>query len=204
MSFEQRMEEEYIPPAPAFCQRVTPEEAKIQAQKFTKIGLENLYHDVVNKIDENRRKKEDDKEVAEYSKVMKQSKLLEQIEKFFECDEERQKAKFMNMLIENKRNAEKMANLESKIVDLENIVNELKDNEEHMNDVMSGYEEEENELKKKVAEQRIIIKERDLIISENMEMLKKKEIDNNRTKIFYRFIIFMQTIFFAYYLTNYI
>jgi len=134
---------------------------------------------------------------------MKQSKLLEQIDKFFECDEERQKAKFMNMLIENKRNAEKMANFESKILDLENIVNELKDNEEHMNDVMSGYEEGEIELKKKVAEQRIIIKERDLIISKNMVMLKKKEKDNNWTKIFYRLIIFMQTIFFSYFIMNY-
>ena len=55
-------DEEYIPPAPAFCQRISPEEAVLQAQKSTKTGLEKLYHDVVNKIDADRTKKEQQKE----------------------------------------------------------------------------------------------------------------------------------------------
>jgi len=203
MSFEERMDDEYIPPAPAFCQRITPDEDKIQTQKFTKMSLENLYHDVVNKIDDNRKKKEDEKEIAAYGKMIKQSKLLEQIDKFFECDEERQKAKFMQMLIDNNRNSERSINLENKIVDLEKIVNELKDNEEHLNDVMRGYEEEEMELKKRVCEQKIIIREKDRIIMDNMEEVRKRKIEIRNGKIFYRFIIFMQTILFAYFLMNY-
>lgn len=198
MSVEHQSDDEYIPEAPAFCERLTPEEAKIRSQKLTKMGLENLYHDVINKIDSNRKKKEEEKEVATYSKMMQQSKLLEQIEKFFECDEERQKAKFMNMLIDNNRSSEKLANLESKIVDMEAIINELKDNEEHMNDVMEGYEETEKDLKEKIRENKIAIEERNMKILNYEEEIRNRERVLNRNRIFYRFVIFFQTLAISY------
>ena len=183
-------EEEYIPPAPAFCQRITPEEAAIQVQKSTKFGLEQLYHDVVNKIDKDRENKEKEKEIANYAKILQQSKLVEAVQQFFECDEERQKAKFMNMLIDSNRNGDKVINLESQVKTLEEIVNELKDTEEHTTEVMKGYEEAEAEFKENIKNLKFKLEIEKQANENKKETIKKLEKELENQKRYSRFIMF--------------
>ena len=183
-------DEEYIPPAPAFCQRISPEEAILQAQKSTKTGLEKLYHDVVNKIDADRTKKEQQKEVANYSKILQQSKLLEAVQSFFECDEERQKAKFMNMLIDTNRNGDKVIYLENQVKSLEEVVNELKDNEEHTQEVMQGYEESEAEYKALIKKLKGELQTEKTTNQQNRAVIVKLENDLNSARQFTRIIVF--------------
>ena len=108
-------EDEYVAPAPSFCKRIRTDDLQSEVAKSTREGIEQLYEDVVDKLDTNKKDKKDAKEQAIYQKMIQQAKLVESIDEFFVCDEERQKAKFMNMLIENNRNVDKLAKCDEKI-----------------------------------------------------------------------------------------
>jgi len=183
--------EEDIPAAPAFCVRKTPEEAKIDSQKATKLGLEQLYHNVVDSL----KTKDSDKEVKDYSKMKQQSKLMEQIELFFECDEERQKAKFMNMLIDNNRNIEKISYLSEQMAQLEKLVNELKDTEEHLNEIIIGYDESESEYDEEILNLKNKIKDLEASIEYKVKVINRQSLKLRRQKFLltiHRLIIFLQ------------
>lgn len=183
--------EEDIPAAPAFCVRKTPEEAKIDSQKATKLGLEQLYHNVVDSL----KTKDSDKEVKNYSKMKQQSKLMEQIELFFECDEERQKAKFMNMLIDNNRNIEKISYLSEQMAQLEKLVNELKDTEEHLNEIIIGYDESESEYDEEILNLKNKIKDLEASIEYKVKVINRQSLKLRRQKFLltiHRLIIFLQ------------
>ena len=126
--------EEYIAPAPVFCKRLRTEDLQSEVAKSTREGIEQLYQDVIDKLDTNKKDKKDSKEMATYAKMIQQAKLVESIDDFFHCDEDRQKAKFMNMLIENNRNVDKLAKYEEKISSMEKTIEDLRENEEHTND----------------------------------------------------------------------
>jgi len=190
-------DEEYIPPAPAFCQRLTQEEAVLQAQKYTKTGLEQLYHNVINKIDKDRENKEKEKEIANYTKILQQSKLVDAVQQFFECDEERQKAKFMNMLIDNNRNGDKVINLEAQVKTLEGIVNELKDSEEHTSEVMQGYEEAEGEFKENIKNLKLKLEIEKQANETKTATIRKLEKELENQMRYSRFIMFTMFSMFA-------
>jgi len=142
--------EEYIAPAPSFCKRIRTEDLQSEVAKTTREGIEQLYEDVVDKLGSNKKDKQDAKEQAIYQKMIQQAKLVEAIDDFFHCDEDRQKAKFMNMLIENNRNIDRLAKCDEKIGAMEKTIEELRDKEDHLNDIIEGCKESEEDLKSKL------------------------------------------------------
>jgi hypothetical protein len=150
MSAHNSDNEEYIAPAPSFCKRIRTEDLQSEVAKSTREGIEQLYEDVIDKLDTNKKDKKDAKEQATYMKMIQQAKLVESIDEFFIADEERQKAKFMNMLIENNRNVDKLAKCDEKIGSLEKTIEELREKEDHLNDIIEGCKESEDDLKLKL------------------------------------------------------
>ena len=146
--------EEIIPSAPAFCKRIRTEDLQSEVAKSTREGIEELYQDVVDKLDTNKKDKKDSKEQATYMKMIQQAKLVESIDEFFIADEDRQKAKFMNMLIENNRNVDKLAKCDEKIGAMEKTIEELREKEDHLNDIIEGCKESEDDLKLKLKKYR--------------------------------------------------
>jgi hypothetical protein len=142
--------EEIIPSAPAFCKRIRTDDLQSEVAKSTREGLEQLYEDVVGKLDTNKKDKKDAKEQATYMKMIQQAKLVESIDEFFVCNEECQKAKFMNMLIDNNRNVDRLAKCDEKIGSLEKTIEELREKEDHLNDIIEGCKESEDDLKLKL------------------------------------------------------
>jgi predicted RNase H-like nuclease (RuvC/YqgF family) len=153
--------EEYIAPAPSFCKRIRTEDLPSEVAKSTREGLEQLYEDVVDKLGSGKKENRDSKEMATYTKMIQQAKLVEAIDDFFHCEEERQKAKFMNMLIETNRNVDKLAKYEEKISSMEKTIEDLRENEEHLNDVIDGYKDSEEDYKNKIKKfrDRVIVQE---------------------------------------------
>jgi len=207
-------DEEIIPPAPQFCKRIDPTSLQTESQKATKQGLELLYHDVVNKLEEERKAKGEAKEKMAYDRAVNESRLLNMVEEFFQCDEERQKAKFMNYLLENNRKQEKMVTLEDHINNLEMLTSELKENEEHMNEIMEGYEEAEKEMKKRINDLETeifennekIIKLQSQLLSKNESNVKYIQIINLRNRevqkwkrYFYLSVFLSTSVFVAFY-----
>ena len=146
--------EEIIPSAPSFCKRIRTEDLQSEVAKSTREGIEELYQDVVDKLGSNKKDKKDAKEQATYMKMIQQAKLVESIDEFFHCDEDHQKAKFMNMLIENNRNVDKLAKCDEKIGALEKTIEELREKEDHLNDIIEGCKESEDDLKLKLKKYR--------------------------------------------------
>jgi len=142
--------EEYIAPAPSFCKRIRTEDLQSEVAKTTREGIEQLYEDVIDKLDTNKKDKKDAKEQAIYQKMIQQAKLVEAIDEFFIADEDRQKAKFMNMLIENNRNIDRLAKCDEKIGAMEKTIEDLRDKEDHLNDIIEGCKESEEDLKSKL------------------------------------------------------
>jgi hypothetical protein len=166
--------EEIIPSAPAFCKRVRTDDLQSEVAKSTREGLEQLYEDVVGKLDTNKKDKKDAKEQATYMKMIQQAKLVESIDEFFHCDEDHQKAKFMNMLIENNRNVDKLAKCDEKIGAMEKTIEELRDKEDHLNDIIEGCKESEDDLKLKLKKYRDRVIIQDAAIFEMKRKIKTK------------------------------
>lgn len=168
--------EEFIPPAPAFCERHTIDEMEIESHSATKNCLEELYKDVVNKLEDKKKVDSDEKERKTYEKVLQQSKLIQMVTDFFECDEEKQKAKFMNYLIDNGRIQDQIQSLEDKLNELKNQNKDLIDEKEHLNNIIESYEENERELQLKVIE---LGKSLNLKLEKTIQLTKVIE-DKNR------------------------
>ena len=166
--------EEIIPSAPAFCKRVRTDDLQSEVAKSTREGLEQLYEDVVGKLDTNKKDKKDAKEQATYMKMIQQAKLVESIDEFFHCDEDHQKAKFMNMLIENNRNVDKLAKCDEKIGSMEKTIEELREREDHLNDILEGCKEGEEDLKLKLKKYRDRVIIQDAAIFEMKRKIKTK------------------------------
>ena len=167
-------EEEYIPLAPAFCKRVRTDDLQSEVAKSTREGIEQLYQDVIDKLDTNKKDKKDSKEMATYAKMINQAKLIDAIDEFFECDEDHQKAKFMNMLIENNRNVDKLAKCDEKIGAMEKTIEDLRENEEHLNDVIDGYKESEEDYKNRIKRFKDRVITQESIISTMKRKIKTK------------------------------
>jgi hypothetical protein len=174
MSAHNSDNEEIIPSAPAFCKRVRTEDLQSEMVKSTREGIEQLYEEVVDKLDTNKKEKQDAKEKATYTKMIQQAKLVESIDEFFHCDEDHQKAKFMNMLIENNRNVDKLAKCDEKIGSMEKTIEELRDKEDHLNDIIEGCKESEDDLKLKLKKYRDRNLFQETIIFEMKRKIKTK------------------------------
>ena len=185
MSAHNSDNEEYIPEAPAFCKRVRTEDLQSEVAKSTREGIEQLYQDVVDKLGSNKKDNQDAKEKATYTKMIQQAKLVEAIDDFFVCDEERQKAKFMNMLIDNNRNVDRLAKCDEKIGSLEKTIEELRDKEDHLNDIIEGCKESEEDLKSKLKKYR----DRNLI-QETIIFDMKRKIKTKNTYLLQIVLIF--------------
>jgi len=166
--------EEYIAPAPSFCKRIRTEDLQSEVAKSTREGIEQLYQDVVDKLGSNKKDKQDSKELATYNKMIQQAKLVEAIDDFFVCNEDHQKAKFMNMLIENNRNVDKLAKCDEKIGSLEKTIEELREKEDHLNDIIEGCKESEDDLKLKLKKYRDRNLFQETIIFEMKRKIKTK------------------------------
>jgi len=175
--------EEYIPEAPAFCKRVRTEDLQSEVSKSTREGIEQLYQDVVDKLDSNKKDKKDSKEMATYAKMINQAKLVDAIDEFFECDEEHQKAKFMNMLIETNRNVDKLSKYEEKISATEKTIEDLRENEEHLNEIIDGYKEDEEDYKNRIKKLKYRI-----LTQESLILAMKKKI-NTKNMYITQFVI---------------
>ena len=177
--------EEYIAPAPVFCKRLRTEDLQSEVAKSTREGIEQLYQDVIDKLDTNKKDKKDSKEMATYAKMIQQAKLVESIDDFFHCDEDRQKAKFMNMLIENNRNVDKLAKYEEKISSMEKTIEDLHENEEHTNDIIDGYKDSEEDYKNKIKK----LKDR-VIVQESCIIDMKRKIKTKNTYLVQIVLVF--------------
>ena len=177
--------EEYIAPAPVFCKRLRTEDLQSEVVKSTREGIEQLYQDVIDKLDTNKKDKKDSKEMATYAKMIQQAKLVESIDDFFHCDEDRQKAKFMNMLIENNRNVDKLAKYEEKISSMEKTIEDLHENEEHTNDIIDGYKDSEEDYKNKIKK----LKDR-VIVQESCIIDMKRKIKTKNTYLVQIVLVF--------------
>ena len=184
--------EEIIPSAPAFCKRIRTDDLQSEVAKSTREGIEQLYEDVVDRLDTNKKDKKDAKEQATYMKMIQQAKLVESIDEFFHCDEDHQKAKFMNMLIENNRNVDKLAKCDEKIGSMEKTIEELRDKEDHLNDIIEGCKESEEELKTKLK------KYRDRVIVQDAAIFEmKQKIQTKNTYILQILLVFAATFIFS-------
>ena len=184
--------EEIIPSAPAFCKRIRTDDLQSEVAKSTREGIEQLYEDVVDRLDTNKKDKKDAKEQATYMKMIQQAKLVESIDEFFHCDEDRQKAKFMNMLIENNRNVDKLAKCDEKIGSMEKTIEELRDKEDHLNDIIEGCKESEEDLKLKLK------KYRDRVIVQDAAIFEmKQKIQTKNTYILQILLVFAATFIFS-------
>ena len=184
--------EEIIPSAPSFCKRIRTEDLQSEVAKSTREGIEELYQDVVDKLGSNKKDKKDAKEQATYMKMIQQAKLVESIDEFFHCDEDHQKAKFMNMLIENNRNVDKLAKCDEKIGSMEKTIEELRDKEDHLNDIIEGCKESEEELKTKLK------KYRDRVIVQDAAIFEmKQKIQTKNTYILQILLVFAATFIFS-------
>ena len=177
--------EEIIPSAPAFCKRIRTDDLQSEVAKSTREGIEQLYQDVIDKLDTNKKDKKDSKEMATYAKMIQQAKLVESIDDFFHCDEDRQKAKFMNMLIENNRNVDKLAKYEEKISSMEKTIEDLHENEEHTNDIIDGYKDSEEDYKNKIKK----LKDR-VIVQESCIIDMKRKIKTKNTYLVQIVLVF--------------
>ena len=166
--------EEIIPSAPAFCKRIRTDDLQSEVAKSTREGIEQLYEDVIDKLGTNKKDKKDAKEQATYMKMIQQAKLVESIDEFFHCDEDHQKAKFMNMLIENNRNVDKLAKCDEKIGSMEKTIEELREKEDHLNDIIEGCKDGEEDLKAKVKKYRDRVIVQDVTIFEMKKKIKTK------------------------------
>ena len=192
MSAHNSDNEEIIPSAPAFCKRIRTEDLQSKVSKSTREGIEQLYQDVVDKLGTNKKDKQDAKEQATYMKMIQQAKLVESIDEFFIADEDRQKAKFMNMLIENNRNVDRLAKYEEKIGAMEKTIEELREKEDHLNDIIEGCKDSEEDLKTKLK------KYRDrTIIQENIINDLKKKIKTKNTYLVQILLVFAATLIFT-------
>lgn len=192
MSAHNSDNEEIIPSAPAFCKRIRTEDLQSEVAKSTREGIEQLYEDVIDKLGSNKKEKNEAKEMATYTKMIQQAKMVEAIDDFFLCDEERQKAKFMNMLIENNRNVDRLAKYEEKIGAMEKTIEELRDKEDHLNDVLEGCKECEEDYKTKLK------KYRDrTIIQENVIIDLKQKIKTKNTYLLQILLVFAATLIFT-------
>jgi seryl-tRNA synthetase len=99
---------------------------------------------------------------------------VESIDEFFHCDEDHQKAKFMNMLIENNRNVDKLAKCDEKIGSMEKTIEELREREDHLNDILEGCKEGEEDLKLKLKKYRDRVIIQDAAIFEMKRKIKTK------------------------------
>jgi predicted RNase H-like nuclease (RuvC/YqgF family) len=186
--------EEYIAPAPSFCKRIRTEDLQSEVAKTTREGIDQLYEDVVDKLGTNKKDKQDAKEQAIYQKMIQQAKLVEAIDDFFQCDEERQKAKFMNMLIENNRNVDRIAKCDEKIGAMEKTIEELRDKEDHLNDIIEGCKEGEQDLKSKLKKYR----DRNLI-QETIIIDMKRKIKTKNTYLLQIVLVFGACILYHFY-----
>jgi hypothetical protein len=185
MSAHNSDNEEIIPSAPSFCKRIRTEDLQSEVAKSTREGIEELYEQVVDKLGANKKDKQDAKEQATYMKMIQQAKLVEAIDDFFLCNEERQKAKFMNMLIENNRNVDRISKYEEKIGVMEKTIEELREKEDHLNDIIEGCKEGEEDLKAKVK------KYRDRVIVQDVTIFEmKKKIKNKNTYLLQIVLVF--------------
>ena len=184
--------EEIIPSAPAFCKRIRTDDLQSEVAKSTREGIEQLYEEVIDKLGTNKKDKKDSKEQATYMKMIQQAKLVESIDEFFHCDEERQKAKFMNMLIENNRNVDKLAKCDEKIGSMEKTIEELREKEDHLNDIIEGCKESEDDLKLKLK------KYRDRVIIQDAAIFEmKQKIQTKNTYILQILLVFAATFIFS-------
>ena len=174
MSAHNSDNEEIIPSAPAFCKRIRTDDLQSEVAKSTREGIEQLYEEVIDKLGSNKKDKQDAKEQATYLKMIQQAKLVEAIDDFFHCDEERQKAKFMNMLIENNRNVDRIAKCDEKIASMEKTIEELREKEDHLNDIIEGCKDGEEDLKAKVKKYRDRVIVQDVTIFEMKKKIKTK------------------------------
>ena len=184
--------EEIIPSAPAFCKRIRTDDLQSEVAKSTREGIEQLYEEVIDKLGTNKKDKKDAKEQATYMKMIQQAKLVESIDEFFHCDEDHQKAKFMNMLIENNRNVDKLAKCDEKIGSMEKTIEELREKEDHLNDIIEGCKESEDDLKLKLK------KYRDRVIVQDAAIFEmKQKIQTKNTYILQILLVFAATFIFS-------
>jgi predicted RNase H-like nuclease (RuvC/YqgF family) len=194
MSAHNSDNEEIIPSAPSFCKRIRTEDLQSEVAKSTREGIEELYQDVVDKLGSNKKEKQDAKEQAIYQKMIQQAKLVEAIDDFFHCDEERQKAKFMNMLIENNRNVDKLAKCDEKIGAMEKTIEELREKEDHLNDIIEGCKESEDDLKLKLK------KYKDRNITQEIAIFQmKRKIKTKNTYLLQIILVFGACILYHFY-----
>ena len=187
-------DDEYIPDAPVFCKRVRSEDLQSEVAKTTREGIEQLYIDVVDKLDTNKKEKQNMREKATYIKMINQSKLVDAIDQFFECDEDLQKAKFMNMVIETNRNSEKITQHEEKISSMEKTIEDLKENEEHLNELIDSYKEDQDEFKEKIKKLKYRI-----LTQESLITTMKKKISTKNMYITQFVIVIGSYIFYRFY-----
>jgi len=74
------------------------------------------------------------------------------------------------MLIENNRNVDKLAKCDEKIGAMEKTIEELREKEDHLNDIIEGCKESEDDLKSKLKKYR----DRNLIQEEVIFDMKRK------------------------------
>ena len=127
-------------------------------------------------------------------KMIQQAKLVESIDEFFVCNEECQKAKFMNMLIENNRNVDKLAKCDEKIGSLEKTIEELREKEDHLNDIIEGCKESEDDLKLKLK------KYKDRNITQEIAIFEmKRKIKTKNTYLLQIVLVFGACILYHFY-----
>jgi predicted RNase H-like nuclease (RuvC/YqgF family) len=194
MSAHNSENEEIIPSAPSFCKRIRTDDLQSEVAKSTREGIEQLYEDVIDRLGANKKDKQDAKEQATYMKMIQQAKLVESIDEFFVCDEERQKAKFMNMLIENNRNVDRITRYEEKIGAMEKTIEELREKEDHLNDVLEGCKECEEDYKTKLKKYRDRV-----IIQENIINDMKRKIKTKNTYLLQIILIFGAYVLYKFY-----
>lgn len=120
--------------------------------------------DIVRKLNEQKEMK------SQGGRKIKDSKFMKIVDDFFEGNEEIQKSKFMNYLLENTRRNEKMLTLEEHVSILEQLTIELKNNEDNMNNVLKEHSENERRMNRMI----IDLENENFILTEKLVKLSEK------------------------------
>ena len=120
--------------------------------------------DIVRKLNEQKEMK------SQGGRKIKDSKFMKIVDDFFEGNEEIQKSKFINYLLENTRRNEKMLTLEEHVSILEQLTIELKNNEDNMNNVLKEHSENERRMNRMI----IDLENENFILTEKLVKLSEK------------------------------
>ena len=149
------MSDDEIPPAPAFCRRFTPEQAKIITQQTTKDDLVALGTKIQSEIS---KFSESDK-LVKLTELNKNVSMAGTLNEYFSLDKVGQKARMLDLFTEIESLKTKTERLSSALDEIKNKYVSEKEDREELSDQCDAYIEEIDEKDVEITKLQIVNKD---------------------------------------------